>query len=122
MPRGIPVSRRLALGDVLVTFLGSWVLFGAFALVAVLISAGSSLRGRAIGATVGIVVASFFANFIALLLDEVSDLRYASPFHYFRPADILEGEAVAELGVLVALGIAAGLLALWRFGRPDLTR
>lgn len=113
----LPVTR------VVVALGGAWVLFVFFAMVAVLISARSSLRGRAAAAAVGVVVGSFFANFLALLFDEVRGLRFASAFHYFRPADILSGHgAAADLAVLaggaaVALGLAVGV-----FGARDLTR
>ncbi len=89
----------------------------------VLVSACSSLRGRAIGVTVGIVVAWFFLNFIALLIDTVSGLRYASPFHYFQPTDLLAGTAPArDLLVLAAIAAAALVWAALSFTRRDLTR
>lgn len=113
---------KIALGDVLAAFFGSWTLFAAFAMVGVFLSAGSSLRGRAIGAAVGVVVASFFANFIALLFDEVRELRFVTPFHYFRPAEIVEGRALGDLAVPAGLVVAFGVLAVWRFARRDLTR
>jgi len=113
---------EIAVADVLVTFLGAWLLFAAFAAVATFFSAGSSLRGRALAAGVGVIVASFFANFVALLFDEVGGLRYATPFHYFRPGELMEGSAVADLGVLLALGVLFTALAVRRFQRRDLTR
>lgn len=114
---GIPVAR------ILLVLAASWLLFAAFAMIAMLISARSSLRGRAVGATVGIVVASFFLNFMALLFDEIRGLRFASPFHYFRPADLLSGEPFAgDLAVLAAVAVGCALLAGRRFARRDLTR
>ncbi len=113
---------EIELIDVLLAFLGAWTLFGAFALIGVAVSAGSSLRSRAVGAGVAVVVASFFLNFVALLFDEVKDLRFVTPFHYFRPADIIEGQGLADLLVLVALGLAFAGIAVWWFARRDLTR
>lgn len=114
--------RGLALGGTLLAFLGSWVLFAAFAMVATFLSARSSLRGRTLGAAAGVVVGSFFVNFISLLFDEVEAMGYASPFRYFRAAELLEGRGLVELLVLVALGVAFAALALWRFARRDLTQ
>lgn len=118
----IPEVSSVPVGDILAAFLGSWVLFGAFAMVGVLISAGSSLRGRATGAAVGVVVAGFFANFMATLIDEVDWLRYVSPFHYFRAGDLMRGEGLLDLLVLVVLGAVAAAVGIRRFATRDLTR
>ncbi|GAA2806397.1 ABC transporter permease [Kribbella solani] len=113
----------LPMAAVLRAFAGSWLLFAGVAMVGLLVSAASSLRGRAIGITVGIVVGWFFLNFIALLIDGISGLRFASPFHYFRPVDLLGGTAAGgDLVVLAAIPVVAGVAAVVRFTRRDLTR
>jgi ABC-2 type transport system permease protein len=114
--------REVSIGSVLRAFTGSWLLFVGVAMVGMLVSAQSSLRGRAIGITVGIVVAWFFMNFIALLIDGISGLRFASPFHYFRPIDLLAGKASGELLILAAVPAVALLWAAIGFTRRDLTR
>jgi ABC-2 type transport system permease protein len=115
--------QALSVGSALRAFSGSWLLFVAVAMVGILVSAQSSLRGRAIGVTVGIVVAWFFMNFIALLIDDISGLRYASPFHYFQPAELIAGTASGlDLVVLAAVAAVALLWAAARFTRRDLTR
>jgi ABC-2 type transport system permease protein len=109
--------------SVLRAFAGSWLLFVGVAMVGLLVSAASSLRGRALGLTVGIVVGWFFLNFIALLIDGISGLRFASPFHYFRPVDLLAGTAPAgDLLVLAAIPVVAAVAAAWWFTHRDLTR
>jgi ABC-2 type transport system permease protein len=114
---------QLSTASVLRAFIGSWVLFVGIAMVGMLVSARSSLRGRAIGISVGIVVAWFSMNFIALLIDGISGLRYASPFHYFQPADLLAGEASGgDLLILAAAAAVALLAAALVFTRRDLTR
>jgi ABC-2 type transport system permease protein len=114
---------EVTMADLWRPFLASWLLFVALGMVALLISARSSLRSRAIGITVGLIVAWYFVNFIALLIDEVSGARYASPFNYFRAADLLSGRSIAVDGVALA-GLAGIALAaaLWWFSRRDLTR
>jgi ABC-2 type transport system permease protein len=114
---------ELTLADLWRPFLASWLLFVALGMVALLFSAWSSLRSRAIGMTVAIIVVWYFVNFIALLIDEVSGARYVSPFHYFRAADFLSGKTIAADAVALA-GLAAAALAasLWWFSRRDLTR
>lgn len=113
----------LTIGQIARAFGVSWVLFAAFAMVGTLVSARSSLRSRANGIGIGVLVGWFFMNFVALLFDGVSGMRFASPFHYFRPGDVIAGKPlvldVVALGVLGAVALAA---ALWSFARRDLTR
>lgn len=103
-------------------FLGSWFLFSSFAMVASFASATSSLRGRAIGMAIGALVASFFLNSAALLVDALYPLRFLSLFHYVRPDDLIAGRAMAPLLVPMGVGIAAGAAALVSFARRDITR
>jgi ABC-2 type transport system permease protein len=113
----------LPFASVLRAFAGSWLLFVGFAMVGLLVSASSSLRGRAIGITVGVVVAWFFLNFIALLIDGVSGLRFASPFHYFRPTDLLTGTAPGgDVLVLAAVPLITAVATAVQFTHRDLTR
>jgi ABC-2 type transport system permease protein len=91
-------------------------------MVGVLASARSSLRSHALGAAVGAVVGWFFLNFIALLIDGLSGLRYLSPFHYFRPGEVLSGESpMVDVVVLAGLGLVALAAAIWSFRRRDLS-
>lgn len=114
---------ELSIGSVLRAFTGSWLLFVGIAMVGMLVSSRSSLRGRAIGITVGVVVAWFFLNFIALLIDGIGGLRFASPFHYFRPIDLLTGNTSdSDLLVLAAIPVLALLWAAAEFTHRDLTR
>jgi ABC-2 type transport system permease protein len=114
---------EITLADLWRPFLGSWLLFAALGMVGLLISARSSLRSRAIGLTVSAIVVWYFVNFIALLIDEVSGARYASPFHYFRAADFLSGKPITvDVVVLAAVTAVALATGLWWFSRRDLTR
>ncbi|HWD79464.1 MAG TPA: hypothetical protein VG497_11290, partial [Kribbella sp.] len=59
----------------------------------------------------------------ALLIDGISPVRFASPFHYFRPVDLLAGTAPAgDLVVLASIPVIAAVAAGLRFTRRDLTR
>lgn len=113
---------EISIGHVMAAFLGSWVLFVSFAMVGLLISARTSLRAKAVGAAVGFVVAGFFANFIALLIDAISSLRFVSPFHYFDPGGFLAGEGLWKLSVLAAMALVALVAAVQWFVNRDLTR
>ncbi len=114
---------QVSVAAVLRMFAGSFCLFLAFAMVAFLIASRSSLRGRALGLAVGVVVGSFFLNFLGLLFEDAGFIRYLSPFHYFSPAGQLSGDAPAyDLAVLFGIAVAAGLAALRFFSTRDLTR
>ena len=103
-------------------FLGSWILFSAFLLIALLISAASSLKSRALGISVGLLVGSFFVNVVALLVDEVHALRYFSLFHYVRADDLIAGEGLSSVAVPAIIGIVAAALAFVTFNRRDIVR
>lgn len=114
---------QVGVSGVLRMFAGSFLLFLSLSMVAFLIASRSSLRARAMGLAVGVVVASFFLNFLGLLFEDAGFLRYLSPFHYYSPARQLTGEApVYHLAVLFGIAAAAALGALKFFSTRDLTR
>lgn len=113
---------EVAVAELARAFFGSWLLFTGVAMVALLISAHSSLRGRAVGFGVGVVVLSFFVNFAALLIDELYGLRFLSPFHYFRAGEVMAGEALVDLWALGGLTVAALVTALVTFANRDIRR
>ena len=127
---GVLVSRQIVRGvdqlsivRTLVAFGGNFLLFAGFAMIALWISARSHLRSRALGASIGVVVGSFFVNFVSLLFDALEPLGYLSPFHYLNVGNIVDGKPfVGHVVVLAAIPIAAGALARWEFARRDLTR
>jgi ABC-2 type transport system permease protein len=112
----------VAVAELARAFFGSWLLFSGFGMIAVLISAHASLRGRAIGLSVGVVVLSFFVNFTALLIDELYGLRFLSPFHYFRAVEVMDGRALSDLWALVGIGAVAAAIAFFTFAYRDIKR
>lgn len=111
------------LGDLLLVFADSWLLFAAFGMVALAIASSAHLRGRATGAAIGIVIGAFFINFVSLVFDQTSWMRFLTPFNYYSAREILNHEAWAwEASVLAGLAIACGAFALHRFSTRDLTR
>jgi ABC-2 type transport system permease protein len=113
----------LSVGGLLRVFLGSWTIFAAISLVAVLISANSSLRSRAVGLSVGIVILSFLINVAALMLDQLYSLRRLSLFHYFQAAKVLDSTSeLPDLIVPGAIGLIALLAAVLSFSKRDIVR
>jgi beta-exotoxin I transport system permease protein len=113
----------LSVSGLLRVFFGSWTIFAAVSLVAVLISANSSLRSRAVGLSVGFVVLSFLINVAALMLDQLYPLRRLSLFHYFQAAKVLDtSSGLGDLIVPGVIGVAALLAAVLSFSRRDIVR
>ncbi|HEY3260124.1 MAG TPA: ABC transporter permease subunit [Pseudonocardiaceae bacterium] len=113
---------QLGVAQVLRPFAGSWLLFAAISQVSLLVSATVSLRGRALALSAGFVVLSFFANFAAMMIDQLSGLRLASVFHYVQPATLLNGHGLTDLAMPAAVGVVALAIALVLFGRRDIVR
>jgi len=113
----------LSVSGLLRVFFGSWTIFAAVSLVAVLISANASLRSRAIGLCVGFVVLSFLINVAALMLDQLYALRRLSLFHYFQAAEFLDSTSrLPDLIVPSVIGVIALLAAVLSFSRRDIVR
>lgn len=114
---------RLGVGDLALTFVGHWLLFAVFSMIGLWLFARSSLRSRAMGVTIGVIVGAFFVNFVSLLFDAVSWLGYLTPFHYYSAARVLNDDAyLSGWLVLAAAALVAGAAAFVSFGRRDLTR
>jgi len=113
---------QLSLAAIGRAFLGSWLLFLSVAMIGLLISAASSLRGRVLAAATGVVVAGYFINFVALLFQGAYWLRLISPFHYFQPSEVIAGQSMWNLGALAAMALVAAAAAVLVFSRRDLTR
>jgi len=119
----VPGVDQLVPGRILLMFAGHWLLFAAFSTTCLAIFARASLRSRALGTAIGVVVGAFFLNFLSLLFDALEWLGYLSPFHYFNAADILNGEPfLGSWAVLAAVAVAMGALSLRWFASRDLTR
>ena len=102
-------------------WLNAFLLFGSFTTIALAASVSCDRLGRALGATLAIVVASYFLEVIGRLWPDADFLRPYSLFHYLQVRRILVGhtDPVAfALPAIVAIG-AVGL-ALFVFPRRDL--
>ncbi|HVL32941.1 MAG TPA: ABC transporter permease subunit [Actinomycetota bacterium] len=116
-------AATLPIEDIALVFAGSWVLFAAFAMAALAIFAIAHLRGRALGVAIGMVVATFFFNFLSLLFEAFEWIRFFSPFHYYGAREMLSGGPwVGGTVVLGAIAVASLGIAIVGFERRDLTR
>jgi ABC-2 type transport system permease protein len=114
--RAVPVRGIVAAG-VLGLALGLCIAGPAIA-----ISAAGHRRSQVLGATVAIGAVGFAVNFVAEAWSGASILRFASPFHYYAPADVLAGKPVpwTSVGVLIAVAITGTSFAAWLLSRRDL--
>jgi ABC-2 type transport system permease protein len=116
-------ARALSLRDIFIAFGLQWLLFATFSMIALAIFARAHLRSRALGVAVGIVVGTFFVNFVSLLFDSTYWMRFFTPFHYFGAARAVNHEPyLTDTFVLAAIGVVATIIALRSFATRDLTR
>ncbi|MGW1200307.1 ABC transporter permease subunit [Streptomyces sp. NPDC002536] len=89
---------------------------------ALAVSAGARRRAHVLGAAIALGAVGFALNFVALAWSKAAPLRYASPFHYYTPGDILAHPTVpwGSLGVLCGVGAAGVTAAFALLHRRDL--
>jgi len=74
--------------------------------VASLASSLCDRRGRAVGLTLAILVASFVLNFLAAFNETIKRFSFLSLMDYYRPLFVLQGQAtpIKDIVVLTAIG------------------
>lgn len=102
----MPVETRPTLGDVLPVITNLYCVYLAVGGIAMLVSASSNHRGRAVGVAFAIVVASFLLNFITQFWKPAQPIACASVMEYYRPAEILESGAfpAQDVATLLCVG------------------
>jgi ABC-type transport system involved in multi-copper enzyme maturation permease subunit len=117
VPSALSWSRYLGsaagLASLLLAFLG----------LALLIGARVRRRGLAASRVAGLTVTLYLLDVFGERLAWLAWLRWTSPFRYFRSVPVaLTGDwPVTHLLALVGVGLVAGALGFWRFGRGDST-
>lgn len=99
-------------------------LFGLAVLsISALMSSIFSEKGRVYFASVGILILMYVLNIIANLKENLSDLKYASFFHYFDTSKALVENNIDGLSIWVFVGVSVVftiLAAIW-FSKRDIT-
>jgi ABC-2 type transport system permease protein len=115
------VLGEIELGRAPLVWLNAFLLYGAFAAIAMAASVSCDRSGRALGATIAVVLASYFLEVLGGLWPDAAFLRPYSLFHYLHIRRILGGDVDPLAFVLLAVvAIAAVGLALFIFPRRDL--
>ncbi len=104
------------IGMILANMMALYIAVGGIAMLA---SACSDRRGRAVGVVIGLVLGSFLLNFIAQFWDPARPLVFLSVLDYYQPATILQGGGFPWRDVLVLLGVGG---VSWAIGGEILAR
>lgn len=90
--------------------------------LAVLISALSVRRGRAMACAFGILLSSFLLNVLAAFWPAAERIAYAGILHYYRPYVIIRegGPNIPDLAVLVAVAVVTWTAGGIVFARRDI--
>lgn len=104
--------------------LAAWLLALAFASVSFGVGAATGSKSAAIGAGAGLAAGTYVLFGMTGFVDQVSALKWASPWFWFLDADPLSGLTSAFWWEAVALPVAVCLVAcaagVWRLTRRDL--
>lgn len=87
-----------------------------------LTSACSERRGRAVGLTLALVLASFFLSFLAQFWSPAKQVEALGIMNYFRPMHAVQkgGWAILDIIILVGFGMVSWTVALGVFVRRDI--
>lgn len=109
-------------GRITVVVANLYCLYIAVGGMACLVSTLSDRRGRAVGVVFGIVLVSFFLNFLAQLWGPAKSVAFLSVLNYYRPLLILRDSSwpVTDMLVLTAVGAAFWLAGAIVFARRDI--
>ncbi len=116
-PAGSPSTRNL-----LLTGVDTWLLMWAIAGITLLWSAIVDSMSRAVGLTIGVLVASYVIDYFGNLWSTLKPLQPISLFHYYDPAGALAIGTLdtVDVVVLLTLGVVGTIAADRVFERRDL--
>lgn len=115
------VLGEIELSRVPLLWLNGWLLWFAFASVALAASVSFDRLAPALGIVLAFVIVSYFLDVLASLLPDAEPLQPYSLFHYLRAKPLLTGTSPAlDMLLLVAVAGAAIAYALWHFPRRDI--
>ena len=115
------LSDQVPVRELLVVWLWSVLLYGAFASFALAASATSNRNGPAVSLTLGFLIANYFFEILGGFWDQAKAWQPYSLFHHFQAADILAGRLSASDLMVLSLAVVIPLTyAFYIFPRRDL--
>ncbi len=120
-PAWIPLREPLNLERLALLVPGLFSLNIAIAGLAMLCGSCLSRRGPAVAIVLTLLLASFLLEFLAPFWNVARALTVVGAIHYYRPLPVVRTgmPPLADWAVLLAAGLTAWLLGLWRFTRRD---
>lgn len=115
----VPEEARPSLGQMLVILSNLFCLYLAVGAMALLVSALSNRRGRAVAVAFGVVLGSFFLNFLTQFWEPAQVVAFLGILNYYQPLLILREASWPVSDMAVLLGCA---LAFWSAGMIVFTR
>jgi len=116
--------------DINVSYQGVWLVFLnsvlfclAFGGFTVLMSVLFSDRGKALGASWGLLIGSYILWGLGNMNETLADFQWASLFNYWQPVEILSDKIieVGDIWVLSIFFLITSLLALFWFNKRDIS-
>jgi ABC-2 type transport system permease protein len=116
------IDSPLTLNDLFLGSMEAWPLCFAFAMLGMLFGAFLPRRIHALMLGLIVLIASYFINNLANIIDMLESIRPIALFHYYSGGAVLtEGIVVNDMLVLVGVGLVALLLTLLSFQHRDVT-
>ncbi|MBX3056344.1 MAG: ABC transporter permease subunit [Anaerolineae bacterium] len=109
--------------DMFLSALYMWPLVLVVALISLLMGAYLPNRRTAALAATVIFVGNYFGNSLANMYNSLDAIKPLLIFTYYdnAPAVLTEGQAIADIAVLVGISLVLILLAVWAFQRRNIT-
>jgi len=115
------LSDQVPVRELLIVWLWSALLYGAFASFALAASAASNRNGPAVSWTLAFLITNYFFEVLGSFWDPAKAWQPYSLFHHFKAADILADRASAfDAAVLIVAIVVPLAFALYIFPRRDL--
>ena len=108
----MPQEMRPELSRAILVTVNLYCVYVAVGGIALLVSALSNRRGRAMAIVFGIVLASFLLNFVAQFWEPARQIAFLGVMKYYQPAQVLQSgdPPFQDLAVLLLVGVLAWLL------------
>lgn len=108
--------------ELIMTTLACLLLALAYGAIALLVTMYSSSRGASIGVAAAVAVGGYIISSLATVATWLKWPARFTPFHYYHPADMLNGRySGTDLGILMAIIVVCGVVSVLVFRKRDIS-